>query len=275
MSGPNKYAWEKVVRDTEALNSKDKLVAFIMGTYANKDGWNVMVSQETLARQVGSSLSTIERAVRSLANAGFIEQTRRAVNRGPNPGPAHYRLTIPLSHWQPVPEGMEVRLVPFHPTVENKVHPSPMTAQTKVHPSPMTVETEWWEDSPVISDGFTRHFDPIDPSNEVDSPVTRDGLTVFNRSSTEQEEHFGTTVPSRTPLRSADAGSPPRQPPLMQSVPTAQERYLPMGQPRAFLESKLGRELLEEEEALAARMDAKGSHRAAILSAIQSIRQTA
>lgn len=51
-----------------------------------------------MSRQVGASLSTIERAVRKLVTAGHIEQTRRAVNRGPNPSPAHYRLTILTGH---------------------------------------------------------------------------------------------------------------------------------------------------------------------------------
>jgi hypothetical protein len=265
----NKYAWEKFVRDSEALTSKDKLVAFIMGTYANKDGWNVMVSQKTMARQVAASLSTIERAVRKLIAADFIEQTHRAVNRGPRPGPARYRLTIPLCYWGPVPEGVDVNALAFYPSVENEVHPSPMAADTPVdvlvHPSSAMDESEWWEAPPVISDGWPLHSEAIDPSLEVDSPFTDDGLTVFNRFSTEEEDHFGTNVPSPTPIP-ARTRTASIQPPLVTAAP--EPLGLGPSQPRLFLEARLGRGLTDEEDVLAAKLDWAGKTRTQILSAL-------
>lgn len=77
---------------------------------------------------------------------------------------------------------------------------------------------------------------------------------------------------SRTPLRAADAGWPKVQPPLMQSVPTSGPSLAIGQQPRLFLEAKLGRELHESEEALAAKLDAKGNSRTSILIAIQGLR---
>lgn len=72
----------------------------------------------------------------------------------------------------------------------------------------------------------------------------------------------------RRPLRSAEPRA--SQPPLMQSLRMPAKTLGP-GQPRAYLEAKLGHGLDEAEEAVASNLHARGKSRYEILSALQSL----
>jgi hypothetical protein len=103
MSGkppPLIFTWQRAVRDSD-LPLTTKGVAFILATYANRDGSGVHPGNRRLEQDTGLSDKPVRRHLAALRAAGLIERTHRARSGRPVPGGDAmadvYRLTLPGS----------------------------------------------------------------------------------------------------------------------------------------------------------------------------------
>jgi Helix-turn-helix domain len=86
---PMRFEWEKALRGYRWLTATEKCVAFILATYSDADGSSCYPEVETIARDVGKSASTVQRALRRLEQFGFIKTTPRLGQSN------SYQLTMP------------------------------------------------------------------------------------------------------------------------------------------------------------------------------------
>lgn len=94
----DRFEWERKLR-TAALTPRGKAVALTMATYGNADGTRIFPSITQLSEDTGLSTRTVDRALKELREAGFIEQLKRgrAMGRGLEGFSSSYRLTFPLA----------------------------------------------------------------------------------------------------------------------------------------------------------------------------------
>lgn len=88
-TAPMRFQWERALRGYRWVTTTEIAVAFILATYSDADGSSCFPEVETLARDVGKSASTIQRALRRLEQFGFIKTTPRLGQSN------SYQLTLP------------------------------------------------------------------------------------------------------------------------------------------------------------------------------------
>ena len=76
---PYKAAWCDAVADSMSLTHTQRLVAFRLASYANKDGTEARPSHDRLARECGlKDRSSVQRAIKVLLRDGFLVLARKA-----------------------------------------------------------------------------------------------------------------------------------------------------------------------------------------------------
>jgi pyocin large subunit-like protein len=98
------FRWAKA---QEGLTSAEKFVLIMLGDYYNDEWHRSWPSYGSLARDTSLSLSTVQRAVRSLRAAGLIDVEAWVLNEGAVSMPNRYLLTgyrrdVQAATYQPV-----------------------------------------------------------------------------------------------------------------------------------------------------------------------------
>jgi hypothetical protein len=123
----SRYEWERWVRRC-ILPSSTKLVAFVMATYAARDGSRIFPGVARLAATTGLSERTVRTALGNLRDVGLIERVYPGGRRGTQAFADVHRLAIPadlmervellnpeedaLPKRQPLPPGKPRKSVP-------------------------------------------------------------------------------------------------------------------------------------------------------------------
>lgn len=90
----SRYEWERWVRRC-ILPSSTKLVAFVMATYAARDGSRIFPGVTRLAATTGLSERTVRTALGNLRDVGLIERVYPGGRRGTQAFADVHRLAIP------------------------------------------------------------------------------------------------------------------------------------------------------------------------------------
>lgn len=90
----SRYDWERWVRRC-ILPSSTKLVAFVMATYAARDGSRIFPGVTRLAATTGLSERTVRTALGNLRDVGLIERVYPGGRRGTQAFADVHRLAIP------------------------------------------------------------------------------------------------------------------------------------------------------------------------------------
>lgn len=89
-----RFEWERIVRRI-VMSPNVKLLAFILGSYADPDGSRVRPGLEVLASVTGRSRSSIQRMMRTLVDElGLLELVARGGGRSGNGKASEYRLIV-------------------------------------------------------------------------------------------------------------------------------------------------------------------------------------
>lgn len=76
---PFKADWREAVAASTTLTPTQRLVAWRLADYANRDGTNAWPSHDRLARDCGlKDRSSVQRAIKALIHAGFLMLARKA-----------------------------------------------------------------------------------------------------------------------------------------------------------------------------------------------------
>lgn len=89
-----RFEWERIVRRI-VMPEPVKLMAFVLGSYADPDGSRVRPSQEALAAVTGKGMRSVRRLIGVLVDLGLIEQVARGGGRGRGGRASLYQLTLP------------------------------------------------------------------------------------------------------------------------------------------------------------------------------------
>ncbi len=98
----SRYEWERWVRRC-CLPSSAKLVAFVMATYAARDGSRIFPGVARLAETTGLSERTVRTALGILRDVGLIERVYPGGRRGTQAFADVHRLAIPADLMDRVP----------------------------------------------------------------------------------------------------------------------------------------------------------------------------
>jgi hypothetical protein len=98
----SRYEWERWVRRC-CLPSSSKLVAFVMATYAARDGSRIFPGVARLAATTGLSERTVRTALGNLRDVGLIERVYPGGRRGQMAFADVHRLAIPADLMDRVP----------------------------------------------------------------------------------------------------------------------------------------------------------------------------
>ena len=98
----SRYEWERWVRRC-VLPSSSKLVAFVMATYAARDGSRIFPGVTRLAATTGLSERTVRTALGNLRDVGLIERVYPGGRRGVMAFADVHRLAIPADLMDRVP----------------------------------------------------------------------------------------------------------------------------------------------------------------------------
>lgn len=98
----SRYEWERWVRRC-ILPSSSKLVAFVMATYAARDGSRIFPGVARLAATTGLSERTVRTALGNLRDVGLIERVYPGGRRGQMNYTDVHRLAIPADLMDRVP----------------------------------------------------------------------------------------------------------------------------------------------------------------------------
>jgi hypothetical protein len=101
-SKTSRYEWERWVRRCN-IPSSSKLVAFVMATYAARDGSRIFPGVARLAATTGLSERTVRTALGNLRNVGLIERVYPGGRRGQMAFADVHRLVIPADLMDRVP----------------------------------------------------------------------------------------------------------------------------------------------------------------------------
>ena len=88
----NRYDWERIMRRC-VIPANTKLVAFVLATYADRDGSRIRPGTARLAAVTGMGESTVRRHVGVLLGLGLL--MRQANGGGPHKLAARYQLAFP------------------------------------------------------------------------------------------------------------------------------------------------------------------------------------
>jgi hypothetical protein len=117
-----------------------KCLLFLIQRHTHSKQGYAWASQATLAKEMGVSLSTVERAFRWAKETGVV--TVKRVRRGKRPADQHNEYTLNIGHMK------ELRRTTKHPAVvtvdkpeSEPEHPASMTDTRSDHPAPMTGDT--------------------------------------------------------------------------------------------------------------------------------------
>ena len=178
----SRYEWERWVRRC-ILPSSAKLVAFVMATYAARDGSRIFPGVARLAATTGLSERTVRTALGILRDVGLIERVYPGGRRGQQAFADVHRLAIPadlttrvemlnpdedaLPKRQPLPSGKPRKNVPnrqlttsqpatddAQPATDDIPTGNGCTPTAHVSPhrsiQPTTEESPWELDSPQV-----------------------------------------------------------------------------------------------------------------------------
>lgn len=97
----NRYDWERIVRRAQ-LPAPVKLVAFVMATYADRDGSRVYPGVARLVAVTGLSERSVRNALKVLRDKGLIQRVYKGGHRGVNAFTDVHRLAIPAELFETV-----------------------------------------------------------------------------------------------------------------------------------------------------------------------------
>lgn len=136
----------------------DKLLLMVMADYADPDTWECWPSQARLAKYVGCSVRTVQRAIDQLEAVGFISTLRK----GNQYQPTAYRLNETLSHAQiQAHEGDNLSRSHSQNGADDsgdKVNPPLVTSEHDIAMSPLGDNRSIEDSDPPLSDRPAEHF---------------------------------------------------------------------------------------------------------------------
>lgn len=228
---------------TGAISPRAFLLYTVLRSHRNNETQTAWASNAKLAEEMGiAHRQNVPRLMRELVETGAVKKRSRSGTSN-------------------------VYAFPEVPTVITRDDTRVDTVITGDYTRADTVITG---DNPPESQVITPRNQPVYPPVITGDVLTRQSELDRETRSIERSADAGSSS-AVAKTATSDAGRLLQQPPLMQSVPTS-GRILGPGQPRAYLELKLGRELHEVEEAVAAAQHAKGKRSPDILKSIQALR---
>lgn len=222
--------------------------AFALTKWASVEDGTFYPHQDTISTYCGIPIATLRRHLREMESVGLLVTKTTQMGTSRIWSKNEYRLIVPDLR-PSVSAGKDERDTDLR---------SPVSGGKAKSAAP-----------PLIGEQTSAHS-----WSDLRSPVNGPPLTSGRQEEPREEPREQTKEDSSSAVAksaTSDAGRLPKQPPLMQSVPTPVES-LGYGQPRLFLEAKLGRGLYDGEESLAAAMHARGKSRGEILKSLQSVR---
>ncbi len=200
------YAWSRWIRRAD-LPQPTKVVALILGTYANKDGSNVRVGQDRLADEAGSDTRYVRDSLAILLHLGLLEIT----HKGRRAGDADtYRLTTPGPGHPPIPMRRDKNGAPIDSNGEPLTGRRPKAlavrpyldalrgADTAARPMPIERPEDPEDPEPASATGNALPPEPVDNS-EISAEYRQPGAATKPPTTTPYRQPVADVPATRCP----------------------------------------------------------------------------